>query len=66
MAEEDEAAGAAGRLEQALDRIEKAASAKLRGDLQDHAKVELVAQRLDELIADLRAALAEGRNSDVG
>jgi len=66
MAENNEAAGAAGRLEQALDRIEKATKARLRGDgplgapptgPNDAAKVERVAQGLDVLIAELRAAL---------
>jgi soluble cytochrome b562 len=65
MAGDDEAASAAGRLEQALERIEKATNARLRGDHQDQAKVERVAHRLDALIAELRAALAQNRNGDI-
>jgi hypothetical protein len=64
MAEVDEAARAAGRLEQALDRIEVAAKARLRDPQPDLQNVQRVAQRLDTLIAELRAALAHASDDD--
>jgi hypothetical protein len=65
MAEEVEAAGAAGRLEHALDRIEKAMGARARGEHRDQAKTDLVAHRLDVLIDELRAALEQSRKGDL-
>jgi len=65
MAEEGGAAGAAGRLEHALDRIEKAMSARIRGGHQDHAKTDVLAHRLDLLINELRAALEQSRKGDL-
>jgi hypothetical protein len=65
MAEEGEAAGARGRLEHALDRIEKAMSARVRGGHQDQAKTDLLAHRLDVLIDELRAALEQSRKGDL-
>ena len=49
MAEDEEMAGAAGRLEAALNRIARATG-------------NLVAERLDALILELRSALEQGRD----
>ncbi len=63
MAEDDETEGAAGRLEQALERIAKATQDRLRESQLTQTKVDAVAERLDLMIAELRAALEPGSDS---
>ena len=58
MAEDEEAAAAAGRLEAALARIEQA-SHRTRATVPGDGRLELVAQRLDALITQLRTALEQ-------
>jgi hypothetical protein len=60
MAEDDEAAGAAERLEQALARIAKATSQRQHETQLVQSRVDTVAERLDLMIAELRAVLLSG------
>jgi hypothetical protein len=66
MAEDEQAAGAEGRLEQALDRIARAGGERLRDAQEAQQKVDTVAERLDALIAELRAALRQSTDDTKG
>ena len=58
MADDDNPAGAAARLEQALDRIARLARTPQQAAPQE-PEMARIAARLDAVIAELRAALAQ-------
>ena len=58
MADTDDPADAAARLEKALERIAALAALPVRPHPREAAEAAIVAQRLDRLIAKLRTALA--------
>jgi hypothetical protein len=62
MAEDEELAGAAGRLEAALNRIARATSNRSAGATPGDGKMDIVAERLDALILELRSALEQGHD----